>query len=130
MGEKNLVGGKLGDLGSNHLVEHLEQRTGAFAGTLGGPSQRRHARGGCRPCHNLQQPPRYAQTDPLGLGDRGELVLLVTRDFDGVLQSLLEILDLSLLTGESPLEFVDLGPRRSSVYGIDDQTGLAVKRLP
>src|SRR5271166_399000 len=62
LGEKNLVGGKLGDLGSNHLVEHLEQRTGAFAGTLGGPSQRRHARDGCRPCHNLQQPPRYAQT--------------------------------------------------------------------
>jgi len=32
--------------------------------------------------------------------------------------------------GESPLKFVDLGLCRSAVYGIDDQTGLAVKRLP
>ena len=66
----------------------------------------------------------------LGLGDAGELVLFVACDLDGVLQSLLEILDLSLLPGELPLEFVDAGLDCGSVDSIGDLTGLAVKRLP
>jgi len=66
----------------------------------------------------------------LGLGNTGELVLFVPRDLDGVLQPLLEVLDMSLLPGELPLEFVDAGLGRGSVHGIDDLTGLAVKRLP
>ena len=64
------------------------------------------------------------------MGDAGELVLFVARDLDGVLQSLLEILDLSLLPGELPLEFVDAGLECGSVDSIGDLTGLAVKRLP
>ena len=52
------------------------------------------------------------------------------RDLDGVLQSLLEILDLSLLPGELPLEFVDAGLDCVLVDSIGDLTGLAVKRLP
>ena len=70
------------------------------------------------------------QADPLGLGDAGELVLFVACDLDGVLQSLLEILDLSLLPGELPLEFVDAGLDCGSVDSIGDLTSLAVKRLP
>ena len=46
-----------------------------------------------------------------------------------MLQPLLEILDLSLLPGELPLEFVDAG-LDWSVDSIGDLTGLAVKRLP
>ena len=38
------------------------------------------------------------------VGDAGELVLFVACDLDGVLLPLLEILDLSLLPGELPLE--------------------------
>jgi len=64
------------------------------------------------------------------LGDAGELVLFVARDLDGVIQSLLEILDFSLLPGELPLEFVDAGLDCGSVDSIGDLTGLAVKRLP
>ena len=127
---KNFVGGGLFDLGLGHLVEHFEQLAGALASFLGGPSQRRHARGSYRPGHDLQQPPRHAQADPLGLGDAGELVLFVACDLDGVLQSLLEILDLNLLPGELPLEFVDAGLDCGSVDSIGDLTGLAVKRLP
>ena len=101
-----------------------------LASFLGGPSQRRHARGSYRPGHDLQQPPRHAQADTLGLGDAGELVLFVACDLDSVLQPLLEILDLSLLPGELPLEFVDAGLDCGSVDSIGDLTGLAVKRLP
>ena len=128
--KKNFVGGGLFDLGLGHLVDHSEQLAGALASFLGGPSQRRHARGSYRPGHDLQQPPRHAQADTLGLGDAGELVLFVACDLDSVLQPLLEILDLSLLPGELPLEFVDAGLDCSSVDSIGDLTGLAVKRLP
>ena len=54
----------------------------------------------------------------------------VACDLDSVLQPLLEILDLSLLPGELPLEFVDAGLDCGSVDSIGDLTGLAVKRLP
>src|SRR5208283_3655335 len=62
--------------------------------------------------------------------DAKSLIYFVARDLDGVLQSLLEILDLSLLPGELPLEFVDAGLDCGSVDSIGDLTGLAVKRLP
>src|SRR5512135_2883361 len=45
LAQKNFVGGGLFDLGLGHLVEHFEQLAGALASFLGGPSQRRHARG-------------------------------------------------------------------------------------
>ena len=83
-GQKNLVGGALFDLGPGRLVEHLEQRAGLLAGLEGRPPQRRHARTASRPRHDPQQPPGHAQADPLGLGDGGELVLLVGGDLDGV----------------------------------------------
>ena len=64
LGGKNLLCGQLGDLGLDHLVEHLEQLAGTFAGILGGPSQRRHTRDGHRPRHDLQQSPCHAQAAP------------------------------------------------------------------
>ncbi len=82
------------------------------------------------PVHDPQQPPGHAQADPLGLGDGGELVLLVGGDLDGVLQPLLEGLDLGLLLGELPLKLVDAGLGRGAVHGLDDLLGLAVERLP
>ena len=60
------------------------------------------------------------QADALGLGDAGELVLFVACDLDSVLQPLLEILDLSLLPGELPLEFVDAG---LGLFGTVDSIG-------
>ena len=48
-GQKNFVGGGLFDLGLGRLIEHFEQLAGALASFLGGPSQRRHARGSYRP---------------------------------------------------------------------------------
>ena len=85
---------------------------------------------GSRPRHDPQQPPGHAQADPLGLGDGGELVLLVGGDLDGVFQPLLEGLDLGLLLGELLLKVVDPGLGRGAVHGVGDLFGLAVERLP
>src|SRR5271157_2723402 len=85
---------------------------------------------GYRPGHSLQQPPCHAQANTFGLGNTCELVLFVPRDLDGVLQPLLEVLDMSLLAGELLLKIVDAGLDRSSVHGIDGLSGIAVKRLP
>ena len=82
------------------------------------------------PVHDPQQPPGHAQADPLGLGDGGELVLLVGGDLDGVFQPLLEGLDLGPLLGELPLKLVDPGLGRGAVHGVGDLLGLAVERLP
>jgi hypothetical protein len=128
--EKNLVGGGLLDLGLDHLVEHLKQLSSALTSLLGGSSQRRNAGDGYRPGQNLQEPPRDVQADPLGLGDAGELVLLLTRDLDGLLEPLLEGLDLSLLVGQLPLQWVDGGLPCGCLDGMDDLSGFAVKRLP
>lgn len=130
MRPKNLIGGGLLDRGPGLLVEHLEQLAGAFARLQGRPSQRRHARGGVRPRHDLQEAPGGTQTDPLGLGDSGELILFVGGDLHGVLQPLSEGLDLSVLLGELPLKVVDAGLGRGAVHGVDDLLGLAIERLP
>ena len=116
--------------GPDRLVEHLQQRAGLLAGLEGRPPQRRHGATAARPGHDLQEPPGHAQADPLGLGDGGELVLLVGGDLDGVPEPLLEGLDLGLPLGESSLEFVDAGPGRGAVDGLGDLPGLAVQRLP
>ena len=96
---KNLVGGPLLDLGPGRLVEHREQRTGLRSGLQGHPPQRRDAPTAPRPRQDPQQPPGHAQADPLGLGDGGELVLLVGGDLDGMSQPLLEGLNLGLPPG-------------------------------
>jgi hypothetical protein len=67
---------------------------------------------------------------PLGLGNGGELLLLVGGDLDGVLEPLAKNLVLGLTFGELLLEFVDAGLSHSAVYGVSDLLGLAVERLP
>ena len=57
-------------------------------------------------------------------------MLLVGGDLDGVLQPLLEGLDLGPLLGELSLKLVDAGLGRGAVHGLDDLLGLAVERLP
>ena len=130
MGPKNLIAGGLLDPGPGDLVEDLDQGPGPPAGLEGRPPQRRHAGDRLRSGHDVQEPAGDAQADALGLGDGGELVLLVGSDLDRVFEPLLEDLDLGPLVGELPLKFVDPGPGRGAVDGIGDLFGLAVERLP
>ena len=83
LGPKNLVGGGLLDPGPGRLVEDLEQGPGVPTGLVGRPSQRRHARHRPRSRHDLQEPAGDAEADPLGLSNRGELVLRVAGDLEG-----------------------------------------------
>jgi hypothetical protein len=117
------------DPGPGRLVEHREQGAGTLTGTESRPSRRRNARGGSRSLHDPEQSPGHAQADPLGLGEGGELVLLVDGDLDGVLESLPEGLDLGPLLDELLPEFVDAGLSRGAVHGESDLLGLAVERL-
>jgi hypothetical protein len=117
------------DLGPGRLVEHPEQAAGALAGLEGRPPQGRHAGDRLRPGHDPQEPAGHAQADPLGLGDDGELVLLLGGDLDGEFQPLLEGLDLGLPPGELLLEIVDAGLGRGAIHGEGDTLGLAVERL-
>jgi hypothetical protein len=126
---KNLIGGGLPDLGPGGLIEHPEQAPGVRAGLEGRPPQGRHARDRLRPGHDSQESPGHAQADALGLGDGGELILLIGGDLDGVLESLLKGLDLGLAAVELLLEFVDAGLGVGAVDGGGDLLGLAVERL-
>ena len=126
---KNLIGGDLLDLGPGRLVEHSEQVTGVLAGLERGSPQCRHARDGDRPGHDVQEPACDAEADPLGLGDDGELALLLGGDLDGVTEPFLEDTDLGSLVGELLLKFVDAGLGSGTVHGVGDLLGLAVERL-
>jgi hypothetical protein len=77
----------------------------------------------------VQEPACDAEADALGLGNDGELALLLGGDLDGDLEPLLEGLDLGPLLGELLLEFVDAGPGSGAVHGVGDLSGLAVERL-
>jgi hypothetical protein len=101
-----------------------------LAGLEGGPPQRRHTRGALRPGHDVQEPSCDAEADPLGLGDGGELVVLLGGDLDGVVEAFPEGLDHGLVVGEFSLEFVDPGFGGGAADGLDDLVGLAVERLP
>jgi hypothetical protein len=126
---KNLIGGDLLDPGAGRLVEHAEQEAGPLARLARAASQGRHARDGGRPRHDSQESPGHAQADPLGLGDGGELVLLVGSDLDGVFETLPESIDLGLPLGQLLLKLVDSAPGRGAVDGIGDLPGFAVERL-
>jgi hypothetical protein len=129
LGPKNLIGGGLLDPGPGRLVEDLEQGPGVLSGLEGRPPQRRHAGDRLRSGHDVQEPAGDAQADALGLGDGGELVLLLAGDLHGVFESLLKGLDLGLAAGELLLEFVDAGPGGVSFDGLGDLLGLTVERL-
>jgi len=126
---KNLIGGGLLDPGAGRLVEDFEQAAGPLASLESRPPQGRDAGSGCRSLHDPQEPPGHAQAHPFGLGDGGELVLLVGGDLDGVTEPFLEGLNLGLPLGELLLQFVDAGLGRSAVHGESDLLGLAVERL-
>ena len=100
-----------------------------LSGLVGGASQGCHAGWGLRSGHDAQEPAGDAQADPLGLGDGGELVLLLAGDLDGVPEPRSKGLVLRLLSVELLLEFVDAGPGWGAVHGFDDILGLAVERL-
>jgi hypothetical protein len=130
LGPKNLIGGDLLDLGPGRLVEHPEQVASVLAGLERGSSPCGHARDGNRPRHDVQEPACDAEADPLGLGNDGELALLLGGDLDGVTEPFLEDADLGSVVGELVLEFVDAGLGRGTVHGVGDLLGLAVERLP
>jgi hypothetical protein len=118
------------DLGAGRLIEHLEQSAGALAGLEGRPSQGRHARGGSRPRHDLEESPGDAEADPLGPGDDGELGLLLGGDLAGELQLLPEGVNFGVPLGELSVKPVDPGLDHNAVDGLDDHLGLAIERLP
>jgi hypothetical protein len=95
----------------------------------GRPPQRRYARDGLRAGHDLQEPAGDAEADPLGLGDGGELLLLVAGELHGAFESLLKGLDLGLAAGELLMESVDAGLGGGAVDGLDDLLSLAIERL-
>jgi hypothetical protein len=117
------------DLGLCRLIEDLEQEAGVLAGLEGGPPEGRHARDGLRPGHDPQESSGDAQADPLGLGDDGELGLLLGGDLDGELELLLEGLDFRMPLGEFSLKAVDPGSGRDAIDGLDNLLGLAIERL-
>src|SRR3954470_6161817 len=100
-GPKNLIGGGLLDPGPGRLVEDLDQGPGVPTGLEGRPPQRRHARDRLRSGHDLQEPARDAEADPLGLGHGGEFVLCVAGDLHGPLQPGAEGPVLGLLVGQA-----------------------------
>jgi hypothetical protein len=57
-------------------------------------------------------------------------VVLLGGDLHGVLEPLLEGLDLGPVFGELSLELIEPGFGRGAVDGLDDLAGLAVERLP
>jgi hypothetical protein len=77
----------------------------------------------------LQEPAGHAEADALGLGDGGELVLLLATDLHGVLQPLAEGPILGVAVGELSPELVDPGLGRRTIDGGDDLLGLPVERL-
>jgi hypothetical protein len=129
LGPKNLIGGGLLDSGSGRLVEDLEQGPGMPSGLEGRPPQRGHAGHRLRSGHDLQEPAGHGEADPLGLGNRGELVLLVAGDLHGVLQPLTEGPIFGLLDGQVSPQFLDPGLGRGAIDGLDDLLSLAVERL-
>jgi len=78
----------------------------------------------------LQESAGDAEADPLGLGDGGELVLLVASDLHGTFPPLAEGPILGLLVGQASPQLLDPGLGRSAIDGLDDLLGLAVERLP
>jgi hypothetical protein len=129
MGPKNLIGGGLFDPRPGRLVEDLEQGPGVPTGLEGRPPQCRHARDWRRSGHHVQEPAGDAEAHPLGLGDGGELVLLVAADLHGVLQPRAEGSILGLTVGQASPQFLDPGLRRGAIDGLDDLLGLTVERL-
>jgi hypothetical protein len=129
LGPKNLIGGGLFDPRPGDLVEDLEQGPGMPAGFEGRPPQRRHARDRDRSGHDVQEPACHGEADALGLGDTGELILLVAVDLHGVLQPPAESPILGVAIGELSSEFVDPSFGRGAVDGDDDLLGLTVERL-
>lgn len=117
-------------LGPCRLIEDLKQGVGAPTGLEGGPPERRHAGDGHRSGHDLQESPGDAETDTLGLGDDGELGLLLGGDLVGEPQLLLEGLDFRVPLGELPVKLVDPGLDSDAIDGFDDLLGLAIERLP
>ena len=99
------------------------------AGLMGRPPQRRHAGHRDRSGYDQQEPSGDGEADPLGLGDTGELVLLVAGDLHGVLQPLAEGPILGVAVGELTTEFVDASFGRGAGDGGDDLLSLAVERL-
>jgi hypothetical protein len=126
---KNLISGDLVDLGPCRLIEDPEQAAGGLAGLEGRPSQGRHAGDGLGPRHDPQESPGHTEADALGLGDDGELGLLLRRDLGGDLEPLLEGPDLGMPLGEFSSKPVDPGLGRDAIDGLDDLLSLAIERL-
>src|SRR5262245_51220338 len=98
-------------------------------GLEGRPPQCRRARHRLRTGHDLQEPAGDAEADPLGLGDRGELVLRVAGDLHGPLPSGAQGPILGLLVGQASPQLLDPGLGRGAIDGLDNLLGLTVERL-
>jgi hypothetical protein len=117
------------DPGPGRLVEDRQEGPGLLASLEGGASQRRHAGDRLGSGHHVEESAGDGEADPLGLGDGGELLLLVTCDLHGPLQAAAKGLILDLAVGELSPEVVDPSLGGRAVDGLDDLLGLAIERL-
>jgi hypothetical protein len=78
----------------------------------------------------LQESPGHAKADSLGLGDDGELGLLLGGDLGGEFQLLLEGLNFGVPLGEFSVKTVDPGLDPNAIDCLNDLLGLAIERLP
>ena len=117
------------DAGPRHLVEDLQQGAGVLAGLERGPSQGGDAGCGAGALDDLQEATGDAEADALGLGDSGEVVVQLRREEDGVLESVVECLDLGVLAVELFLKLGDASLGGIAIQGLDDVLGLAIEGL-
>lgn len=117
------------DAGPRHLVEDFQQGPGVLAGLECGASQCGDAGGGVGSLDDLEEASGDAEADALGLSDGGEVVVELRGEEDGVLEAVMEGLDLGVLAVELLLKWCDASLGGLAIDGLDDVVGLAIECL-
>ena len=94
-----------------------------------GPSQCGDAGGRVGPLDDLEQASGDAETDALGLGDGGEVVVDFRGEDDGVLEPVVKGLDLGVLPIELILELSDTSLGGVTGDGFDDVVSFTIEGL-
>ena len=117
------------DAGPRYLVEDFQQAAGVLASLEGSPPQGGDAGGGVGSVDDLKQASGDTEADALGLGDGGEVVVELRGEDDGVLESVVEGLNLGVLAVELFLEPLAASQGGLGIEGQDDVVSLAVEGL-
>jgi hypothetical protein len=126
--DEDLVGRGLADAWPRELVEGLQQDPAALAGGLGPAAEFGNAGGALAEC-DLQEAAGDGQTNALGLGDGSELGLAIFVEDDGVVQTPLQVVAVSLDLVELLSEAEDLLAMTLGVEVSADGVGLSVDGL-